>query len=73
MGLRAIDVGGKIQPYRAMLGNKFACYVPVDLVKTDRVDVLARAEELPVPDGFFDLAICTQVLKYIGKPEMAIS
>jgi SAM-dependent methyltransferase len=68
--LDVLDVGGRIQPYRALIANRLRRYVAVDLRLTPLVDVVARAEQLPLGDARFDLVICTQVLEYVAQPSL---
>ena len=68
--LDVLDVGGRIQPYRALITNRLRRYVAVDLRLTPLVDVLARAEQLPLGSARFDLVICTQVLEYVAQPSL---
>jgi SAM-dependent methyltransferase len=42
----------------------------VDLRLTPLVDVLARAEQLPLGSARFDLVICTQVVEYVAQPSL---
>jgi len=67
-GLTALDIGGRLQPYRPLLGSRVARYVGVDLRPTPMVNILARGEALPLRDDSFDLVICTQVLQYASDP-----
>jgi ubiquinone/menaquinone biosynthesis C-methylase UbiE len=71
-GLKVLDVGGRVQPYRPLLAGRVASYVAVDLRRTHLTNVVGSAEQLPFPDNRFDLAICTQVLQYISDPQAAI-
>lgn len=66
--LDVLDVGGRIQPYRALIANRPRRYIAVDTELTPLVDVMARAEQLPLRDERFDLVICTQVLQYVAQP-----
>ncbi len=68
--LDVLDVGGRIQPYRALIANRLRRYVAVDLRLTPLVDVLARAEQLPLGSARFDLVICTQMLQYVAQPSL---
>jgi|SRR5580700_2546603 SAM-dependent methyltransferase len=68
--LDVLDVGGRIQPYRPLIANRLRRYVAVDLRLTPLVDVLARAEQLPLGSARFDLVICTQVLEYVAQPSL---
>ena len=72
-GLSVLDVGGRIQPYRALLGNRIARYFAVDPVRTALVNVIGKGEQLPVTSNSFDLVFCTQVLEYISAPETVIN
>jgi SAM-dependent methyltransferase len=67
-----LDVGGRIQPYRPLMAQRVQRYVSVDPLSTQLVSVMARGEQLPLPDSQFDLAICTQVLQYIAEPSRVI-
>ena len=71
--LSVLDVGGRIQPYRVLLDGRLREYVGVDLRQSPLVDVVARAEQIPLASGQFDLVICTQVLEYIAEPAAAIA
>jgi SAM-dependent methyltransferase len=68
--LEVLDVGGRIQPYRPLIANRLRRYVAVDLRPTPLVDVVARAEQLPLGNARFDLVICTQVLEYVAQPSV---
>ena len=70
--LQVADIGGRIQPYRALLGERVKRYISIDLQETALVDVVARAEALPLRDNAFDLVLCTQVLEYIDEPQELI-
>ena len=71
--LDVLDVGGRIQPYRALLANRLRRYLAVDLRLTPLVDVVAQAESLPLGDNRFDLVICTQMLEYVPQPSLVIN
>jgi SAM-dependent methyltransferase len=70
-GTRVLDVGAGEQPYRELFEH-------VDYVTSDwahsvhpgarRVDIVAPADDLPVPEGSFDAVICTQVLEHVAEP-----
>jgi SAM-dependent methyltransferase len=70
--LEVLDVGGRIQPYRALIANRLRRYIAVDLRCTPLVDLVARAEQLPLDNARFDLVICTQMLEYAAKPSLVI-
>jgi len=71
-GLTVLDVGGRLQPYRLLLGARVKSYVAIDPQLTPLVNVAAVAEALPFRDGQFDLVICTQVLEYLPEPARAV-
>jgi len=70
--LCVLDIGGRLQPYRPLLGARTKCYVAVDLQMTPLVNVGAAAEALPFRDEQFDFVICTQVFEYLPDPGMAV-
>ena len=71
--LTVLDVGGRLQPYRELLGPRAQRYTAVDIRRTPLVDVIATGEQLPFPQESFDLVICTQVLEYVPEPEKMLS
>jgi len=71
-GLTVLDVGGRIQPYRALLGDRVGRYFAVDPLATALVNVVGRGEDLPFASDSFDLIFCTQVLEYIPTPGKVI-
>jgi len=71
--LDVLDVGGRIQPYRALVAGRTRRYIAVDLVVTPLVDIVARAERLPLGNAQFDVVICSQVLEYVADPSSVLS
>jgi SAM-dependent methyltransferase len=71
-GLAVLDVGGRIQPYRALLGGRVGRYFAIDPLRTALVNVVGDGEHLPFASDSFDLIFCTQVLGYIRRPEQVI-
>ncbi|MGD9597422.1 MAG: class I SAM-dependent methyltransferase [Steroidobacteraceae bacterium] len=71
--LALLDIGGRIQPYRALLQGRIDCYIAVDLLFEGLVDVVATGERLPFKRDAFDLVLCNDALQYIPHPENAIS
>jgi SAM-dependent methyltransferase len=71
--LAVLDVGGRLQPYRELLGSRIHTYTSVDMKATPLVNVLARGEQLPFVSDGFDLVICTQVLQYVPEPQAMLS
>ncbi|MGO9370392.1 MAG: class I SAM-dependent methyltransferase [Terriglobales bacterium] len=72
-GLSVLDIGGRLQPYRPLLGGRTKSYVAVDLQVTPLVNVEAAAEALPFRDEQFDFVICTQVFEYLPDPGLAVA
>ena len=66
--LNILDVGGRIQPYRALFESKIESYVAIDPAFEGLVNIVARGEELPIRSDRFDIVICTQVLVYANNP-----
>ena len=66
-----LDIGGRVQPYRALLpGTR---YLALDIRSTPLVDVIASAEQIPFRDQGFDLVLCTQMLEYAPDPGRVLS
>jgi SAM-dependent methyltransferase len=72
-GLQVLDVGGRLQPYRSLLGERLKCYIAIDPVFEGLLNVVAVGEHLPFPSERFDLVICTQVLNYTANPFQVIA
>lgn len=71
--LCVLDIGGRLQPYRPLLGARVGSYIAIDLRITPLVNVGAAAEALPFPDAQFDFVICTQVFEYLPDPGLAVA
>jgi SAM-dependent methyltransferase len=71
--LCVLDIGGRLQPYRCLLGARARSYIAVDLRITPLVNVGAAAEALPFRDGQFDFVISTQVFEYLPEPALAVA
>ena len=69
--LSVLDVGGRLQPYRALLGERVRRYIAIDPQLTPLVNVAAVGEALPFRDEQFDFVICSQVLEYFPDPQQA--
>jgi len=70
--LLVLDVGGRLQPYRSLLGSRVKDYVAIDPQLTPLVTTAAVAESLPFRDGQFDFVICTQVIEYFPDPARSV-
>jgi len=67
-GADVLDIGGRYQPYRPLLGNRVGKYVAIDLLQTPLVNVIADGQRLPFASETFDLVMATQVFEYFGDP-----
>ncbi len=66
--LRILDVGGRLQPYRALFDGRAGSYFTVDLRRTPTLSVVGDGVRLPLRDLAFDVVLCTQVLEYVNDP-----
>lgn len=71
--LEVLDVGGRIQPYRPLLGARVRRYIALDLRKGPLVNIIARGEQMPLSTAQFDLVICSQVLEYARDPGLLVA
>lgn len=69
--LIVLDIGGRYQPYRPLLGNRVRRYVALDVLSTVLVDVVGQGQELPFASNTFDAVIATGVFEYIPEPRVA--
>jgi SAM-dependent methyltransferase len=70
--LTILDIGGRSQPYRQLLGASVAKYIAIDVIKTTLVNVVASGEALPFAPESFDMVIATQVMDYFQEPTVAV-
>ena len=66
-----LDVGGRIQPYRQLIAQPIRRYVAVDILDSPLVDIRASVSALPFASDTFDIVLCTQVLEYLPRPDLA--
>ncbi|HUH15529.1 MAG TPA: class I SAM-dependent methyltransferase, partial [Gaiellaceae bacterium] len=71
--VRVLDVGCGVKPYYPFFAEAASEYVGVDAVANPAADVVAPVEELPLPDGAFDIVLCNQVLEHADDPARAVS
>jgi SAM-dependent methyltransferase len=69
--LAVLDIGGRYQPYRPLLGKRISRYVALDVLSTVLVDVVGRGQQLPFKSNTFDLVIATGVFEYLPEPRVA--
>jgi SAM-dependent methyltransferase len=68
---RLLDVGCGTKPYEPFFRDAVAEYVGVD-VANPAADLEGTVEAIPVPDGSFDVVLCTQTLEHVGDPARAV-
>jgi SAM-dependent methyltransferase len=71
-GIRVVDVGCRDRPYEPLFAGRASTYTGVDVVDGEKVDVVARAEDLPFAEAQFDCVLSTGVLQYVPRPFEAI-
>jgi SAM-dependent methyltransferase len=64
---RLLDVGCGLKPYLPFFEQNVSEYVGLD-VGSPVADLEGFAEEIPAPDGSFDLVLCTQTLEHVNDP-----
>lgn len=67
-----LDIGCGQKPYESFFAPYASGYVGVDTVETPWADLVGSIEALPVPDGSFDVVLCTQVLEHCDDPAAAV-
>jgi SAM-dependent methyltransferase len=71
--VRVLDVGCGVKPYYPWFAPFAEEYVGLDVVENPQADINGAVEDLPVPDGSFDLVLCTQVLEHCDDPAKAVA
>ena len=69
---RVLDVGCGVKPYFPFFAGRVDEYVGVDIGDNPAADLVGSVEDLPLPDGSFDLVLCTQVLEHCDEPATAV-
>jgi SAM-dependent methyltransferase len=69
---RVLDVGCGVKPYFPFFAGRVDEYVGVDIGDNPAADVQGTVEALPLPDGAFDVVMCTQVLEHCDDPAQAV-
>jgi SAM-dependent methyltransferase len=69
---RLLDVGCGQKPYRPFFDPYVSEYVGLDFAEGPQADLIGPIEALPVPDGAFDVVLCTQVLEHADDPVQAV-
>ena len=68
---RLLDVGCGIKPYEPFFAGAIAEYIGVD-VANPAAELEGTVEEIPVPEGSFELVLCTQTLEHVEDPSRAV-
>jgi SAM-dependent methyltransferase len=68
---RLLDVGCGAKPYEPFFADAVAEYVGVD-VANPAAELEGTVEQIPVPDGSFELVLCTQTLEHAEDPPHAV-
>jgi SAM-dependent methyltransferase len=68
---RLLDVGCGARPYEPFFAGAVSEYVGVD-VANPAADLEGTVEAIPVPDGSFDIVLCTQTLEHAEDPAKAV-
>jgi SAM-dependent methyltransferase len=68
---RLLDVGCGVKPYEPFFSGAVAEYIGVD-VANPAAELEGTVEEIPVPDGSFELVLCTQTLEHVEDPSRAV-
>jgi SAM-dependent methyltransferase len=70
-GLAVLDIGGRYQPYRPLLGQRIQRYFALDVLRTPFVDAIGSGEQLPFKADTFDVVLATGVFEYFPEPRLA--
>jgi len=76
-GSRVLDVGAGSAPYRSFFQHcEYKAHdfgqVPELKAHYTELDYISDIVDIPVPDGHFDVVICTEVLEHVPEPIKAI-
>jgi predicted SAM-dependent methyltransferase len=69
---KTLDIGsGEGGRYKGL----FPCieYITMDVENGDGIDIIGRAEVIPLPDNSVDSIVCTQVLEHLDMPFESVS
>jgi len=46
-------------------------YIKIDIQKSENIDIMGSAENIPFDDGIFDSVVCTEVFEHLKNPQKA--
>jgi SAM-dependent methyltransferase len=74
-GTSVLDVGCGEQPLRPVVERAGGQYTGADVGQNlaGTVDVIADITDVPLPDNFFDVVLCTEVLEHIADTSAALT
>lgn len=67
-----LDVGCGAKPYAPFFAAAVVEYIGVDVANPD-AELEGTVEQIPVPDGSFELVLCTQTLEHANDPARAVT
>jgi SAM-dependent methyltransferase len=70
---KVLDVGAQYCPYYPLFSSKCESYTSLDVVRTDIVDIVCDAADMPIEDESYDLVLCTQVLEHCNHPDRIVN
>lgn len=74
---KMVDIGCGEKPYKLIAAQYIDEHIGVDhkdtLHKNSEIDLEGTAYNIPVDDGVFDCALCTDVLEHLEEPDKAIA
>lgn len=71
--LTVADVGCGSRPYEGLFAAHAGRYLGIDIAPGPGIDVVGRAEELPLEDASVDCVLCSQVLEHVEDPARAVA
>jgi SAM-dependent methyltransferase len=72
---RVLDAGAGMAPFRTLFEHvtyETADFAQVPRKKYSELDHVCDLTSIPVPDGTYDLVLCTQVMEHVPEPETVL-